>query len=274
MDITKPLTRCSKLWADGKQIGWVDIKYERLLNFCYWCGCVSHGERDCAVWLQAKGKLRKEDQQYGEWLQVDPVISGASQSQAPWWRKQNGPLKKLGNQPGNTAPEQPQDDNGSRSATTMESNENLVDVDSSNEFGNPLPLHLQTTRWAQTPRTDLQAKKRHRDSATASPPVVGDGLIRGSLTMLLLSATGSRILLEFGNPLPLHLQTKRWAQTPRTDLQAKKRHRDSATASPPVVGDGLIRGSLTMLLLSATGSRILLLSARKVKYFACPGYLK
>nr|POE76640.1 hypothetical protein CFP56_77813 [Quercus suber] len=63
MDITKPLTRCSKLWADGKQI--------------------------------------------------DPVISGASQSQAPWWRKQNGPLKKLGNQPGNTAPEQPQDDNGS-----------------------------------------------------------------------------------------------------------------------------------------------------------------
>ncbi|KAK9986653.1 hypothetical protein SO802_031604 [Lithocarpus litseifolius] len=63
------------------------------------------------------------------------------------------------------------------------------------EFGNPLPLHLQTTRWAQTPRTDLQAKKRHRDSATASPPVLGDGLTRSSLTMLLLSATGSRILL-------------------------------------------------------------------------------
>ena len=58
-----------------------------------------------------------------------------------------------------------------------------------------MPLHLKTTRWAQTPRTDLQAKKRHRDSATASPPVLGDGLIRGSLTMLLLSATGSRILL-------------------------------------------------------------------------------
>ena len=58
-----------------------------------------------------------------------------------------------------------------------------------------MPLHLQTTRWAQTPRTDLQTKKRHRDSATASPPVLGDGLIRGSLTMLLLSASGSRILL-------------------------------------------------------------------------------
>lgn len=28
MDITRPLTRCSKLWADGKQIGWVGIKYE------------------------------------------------------------------------------------------------------------------------------------------------------------------------------------------------------------------------------------------------------
>lgn len=62
MDITKPLAWCSKLWAEGKQIGWVGIKYEQLLNFCYWCGRVTHGERDYAVWLQGKGKLRKEDQ--------------------------------------------------------------------------------------------------------------------------------------------------------------------------------------------------------------------
>ena len=35
MDITKSLVRCSKLWAEGKQIGWVGIKYERLPNFYY-----------------------------------------------------------------------------------------------------------------------------------------------------------------------------------------------------------------------------------------------
>ena len=53
---------------------------------------MTHEERDYAVWLQGKGKLRKEDQQYGEWLRADmvrhtrksvAVISGASQSQAP-----------------------------------------------------------------------------------------------------------------------------------------------------------------------------------------------
>ena len=35
MDITKPLAQCSKLWVEGKQIGWVGIKYERLPNFYY-----------------------------------------------------------------------------------------------------------------------------------------------------------------------------------------------------------------------------------------------
>jgi len=57
---------------------------------------VTHGERDCALWLQGKGSLRKEDQQFGEWLRADSVrrmrksvmvIAGASHTQAPWWRK-------------------------------------------------------------------------------------------------------------------------------------------------------------------------------------------
>lgn len=72
------------------------FKFERLPNFCYWCGRVTHGERDCEVWLNGKGNLRKKDQQFGEWLWADSihlakksvtVISGTSRSQAPWWRK-------------------------------------------------------------------------------------------------------------------------------------------------------------------------------------------
>lgn len=96
MDISKPLPRCSKLWSEGKQLGLVGIKYERLPNFRYWCGRVTHGERDCEVWLCGKGKLHREDQHYGEWLRADPtrpsrktvaVIPGAVRSRAPWWRK-------------------------------------------------------------------------------------------------------------------------------------------------------------------------------------------
>ena len=66
IDINKPLPRCCKLWSEGEHVGWALLKFERLPNFCYCCGKVTHGESDCDVWLQGKGSLKKEDQQYGE----------------------------------------------------------------------------------------------------------------------------------------------------------------------------------------------------------------
>ena len=62
MDITKALPRCCKLRAEGEHIGWALLKYECLPNFYYWCGRVSHVEKDCEVWLKGKGSLKKEDQ--------------------------------------------------------------------------------------------------------------------------------------------------------------------------------------------------------------------
>lgn len=92
LNISTPLPRCSKLESEGRQLGWVGIKYESLPNFCYWCGHLTHGERDCEKWLWGKENLRKDDQQYGKWRRADParytrktvaVISGASRTQAP-----------------------------------------------------------------------------------------------------------------------------------------------------------------------------------------------
>ena len=74
-------------------MGWVGIKFERLPNFCYWCGRVSHSDKDCEKWLGRKGRLRKEDQEYGEWMRAESiwgvrktvtVIPGNSGRQAPW----------------------------------------------------------------------------------------------------------------------------------------------------------------------------------------------
>lgn len=96
MDISKPLPRCKKLRSEGRQLGLVGIKYERLPSFCYWCGRVTHRERECEVWLKGKGMLRRDDQQYGDWLQAEPfwpsrktvaTISGRVRTQASWWRK-------------------------------------------------------------------------------------------------------------------------------------------------------------------------------------------
>lgn len=96
IDISKPLPRCRKLWFEGKQIGWVGIKYERLPNFCYWCGRLSHGDRDCELWTRGKESMKKDDQQFREWMRADTfrptrktvtIIQGSSRTQAPWWRK-------------------------------------------------------------------------------------------------------------------------------------------------------------------------------------------
>ena len=98
LDISRRLPRCCKLRANGNLVGWVGLKYERLLNYCYWCDHVSHGEKDCEMWLRNKGRLRKEDQQYGEWLWADSVraihksvatIPGAARSKVPWQKQSN-----------------------------------------------------------------------------------------------------------------------------------------------------------------------------------------
>ena len=73
IDITESLPRCCKLWFEGKHIRWALLKFECLPNFCYWCGQVNRSERDCDVWLQGKGKLKKKNQPYGEWLRANPI---------------------------------------------------------------------------------------------------------------------------------------------------------------------------------------------------------
>lgn len=52
----------------GPTLNWIFFQYERRPIFCYWSGKLNHNERDCKLWLNSKGTLRKEDQQYGAWL--------------------------------------------------------------------------------------------------------------------------------------------------------------------------------------------------------------
>lgn len=75
VNISKPLSWVRKIWSKGKVIGWVALRYERLPNFCYWCGLVSHDDRDCETWLRSKGSLQKKDQHFGEWIRAEVVLS-------------------------------------------------------------------------------------------------------------------------------------------------------------------------------------------------------
>ena len=52
---------------------------ERLPNICYWCGSVSHDDKDCSLWLQSKGTLNLEEQQFGSWTRA-PLFNLAKMS--------------------------------------------------------------------------------------------------------------------------------------------------------------------------------------------------
>ena len=72
VDVSKPLCKGRKVALNDDTKIWVSFKYEKLPNFCYWCGMVSHVDRECDVWLSGKGSLGLDQQGYGNWLRVAP----------------------------------------------------------------------------------------------------------------------------------------------------------------------------------------------------------
>lgn len=45
--------------------------YERLPNFCYWCGCLTHHSKDCSDKLNRKGAVHDANPQFGPWLRAN-----------------------------------------------------------------------------------------------------------------------------------------------------------------------------------------------------------
>ena len=47
IDVTNRLMKGKRVSIEGGESQWVNFKYERLPNFCYSCGLLSHGLKDC-----------------------------------------------------------------------------------------------------------------------------------------------------------------------------------------------------------------------------------
>ena len=75
IDVTKHLVRGKRVTIEGKEHCWINFRYERLPNFCYKCGMLSHGIKECpdghANALQSNGEF-----QYGAWLRGEPMRRG------------------------------------------------------------------------------------------------------------------------------------------------------------------------------------------------------
>ena len=65
VDVSRPLCRGRKVVLEDDKEIWIYFKYEKLPNFCYWCGMVSHVDKECEIWLANKGKSLTAKQEYG-----------------------------------------------------------------------------------------------------------------------------------------------------------------------------------------------------------------
>lgn len=83
LDVRKPLKRKKKiLKRDGKEFT-MTCKYERLGEFCFLCGMVTHTERFCRRFIDKRGS--EGEKEWGLWLKAPPRRT-ASQSQSRWLR--------------------------------------------------------------------------------------------------------------------------------------------------------------------------------------------
>ena len=76
IDISKPLCWGRRITLDIEEEIWVSFKYEKLPNFCYWCGMISHDGKDCETWLARKDSTNIEPHEYGPWLRAAPYNLG------------------------------------------------------------------------------------------------------------------------------------------------------------------------------------------------------
>ena len=146
VEITKPICRGRKIGLGNGTEGWVSFQYERLPNFCYWCGIPTHGEKDCEEWLRTPENLREKQQEYGVWLRavgerssrrVQVTVEGCS-------RRSSGVKWTSDTQPKPTpSPPQPPATNPLSTdspSTDMEVTENLVTDQITADFAKETPM--------------------------------------------------------------------------------------------------------------------------------------
>ncbi|RYQ85825.1 hypothetical protein Ahy_B10g105443 [Arachis hypogaea] len=73
LDITKPLKKSLKIACNNQKILEVNLKYEQIGNFYYYCGFVRHEIRNCQQNLEdtVAGQVKKE--QWGPWLRAEQM---------------------------------------------------------------------------------------------------------------------------------------------------------------------------------------------------------
>ncbi|CAA0810987.1 Unknown protein, partial [Striga hermonthica] len=71
----EPLPRCTVVKLEDQQT-MVQFKYERLVNLCYYCGCIGHLDKNCETRLMDIENRSLQEGQFGDWLKAAVFIYG------------------------------------------------------------------------------------------------------------------------------------------------------------------------------------------------------
>lgn len=73
LDVTKPLPRGKKVNVGTVQPSWpIWFSYECLPNFCYFCGRLGHGMKECERGGRSITEAAINELPYGQWLRASP----------------------------------------------------------------------------------------------------------------------------------------------------------------------------------------------------------
>lgn len=65
IDLFLPLCRGRLITLENDKQIWVRLRYERLPNLCYWCGRLTHADKDCELGIESERTLRPKQRQIG-----------------------------------------------------------------------------------------------------------------------------------------------------------------------------------------------------------------
>ncbi|KAK3040477.1 hypothetical protein RJ639_028762 [Escallonia herrerae] len=72
IDIENPLPKGFSMEREGREDAWIQFRYERLLDFCFRCGCLGHVRKWCNKDIDptAEWKLAGATRPYFPWIQA------------------------------------------------------------------------------------------------------------------------------------------------------------------------------------------------------------
>lgn len=85
LDVRKPLKRKKKITRRNGSDFMVTCNYERLGDFCFSCGLVTHTERFCRRSLDRRGE--ELSKKWGNWLKAPPRRA-VGQAKSKWLREE------------------------------------------------------------------------------------------------------------------------------------------------------------------------------------------